>query len=58
MDRLYIILKRKLQIKVVPVTDSTFIKPKYIGKTIFFTPEAADDELVRLKLERYRKCKE
>ena len=54
MERLYIILRRKLQIKVVPVTDSTFIKPKYIGKTIFFTPEATNDELVRLKLERYR----
>lgn len=54
MEKLYIVLKRKLQIKVVVVDKDTFIKVANIGKTIFFTPEAANEELVRLKLERYR----
>ena len=52
MKKLYLIQKRKLEIKEITVDSNTFVKAIDIGKTIFFDREQAQamlDVLIYLK---------
>ena len=48
MNKLYLIQKRKLKIKEMPITSDTFVKVVDIGKTIFFNKEDAQKMLADL----------
>jgi hypothetical protein len=48
MNKLYLIQKRKLKIKEIPITSDTFVKVVDIGKTIFFNREDAQKMLADL----------
>lgn len=55
IENLYIISRRKLTIKVVPVYSATFIKAQDIGYTVFFDKESAEKALDDLIVEKRSK---
>lgn len=54
-NKIYIIQKRKLRIKEVPVDYNTAIFVKDIGNYVFFDKASAEDRLEQLILERSAK---